>query len=453
LLSSIRLKNFRAFTDTSPIGLAPLTIIVGPNNAGKSSLLNSLLLLKQSVADESSSEPLTVSGPTVDLGSFDDIVRGGTQHRDRQISIDLEVDKSWAEDSILQIEGLEPTRHIIGNRLSLSFGFDPAANRIDLTKSGFFNGRSAALEARRDSRSGNLVLRIPGFSRTQIQALQPDLDRIILSLDVRDVDAYSGFGDQLGSSLLHARYEALQQRSNWLSLLSGIEHIDPLRDPIPRFTVLGRTASSAEGVGTGGEELLRILRSSRSGKNNPLVRAMDYWVSERFGLLDRLRLVDVDEAGRIISLLGDEAEGMPGINVANMGEGISQLLPIVASILLLPKRGTLLIEQPEIHLPPAAQADLGDFFVWAADASSSTPRQLLVETHSEHLLLRVRRRIAEGEIDPKLVSVLYVEKPRKVARVRQLKIDERGSFEEWPEGFFEEGYEEALQLARAAARQ
>jgi predicted ATPase len=133
-----------------------------------------------------------------------------------------------------------------------------------------------------------------------------------------------------------------------------------------------------------------------------------------------------------------------------MGEGISQLLPIVAGVVATPAGECLVVEQPEVHLHPAAQADLADLFV--RNLRDGSARQFLIETHSEHLLLRLRRRVAEGDILPEDVMILLVERTRGSSRVRALELNETGHFESWPAGFFEEGYAEALGLAEAAAK-
>jgi predicted ATPase len=108
----------------------------------------------------------------------------------------------------------------------------------------------------------------------------------------------------------------------------------------------------------------------------------------------------------------------------------------------------LLVEQPEIHLHPAAQADLADLFIDALGQE----RQFIVETHSEHLVLRIRRRIAEGKLDPSRVRIFFVELRAGKTRVRQLALDDNGHFEKWPKGFFDEGYQEAMAIAEAQIR-
>ena len=80
-------------------------------------------------------------------------------------------------------------------------------------------------------------------------------------------------------------------------------------------------------------------------------------------------------------------------------------------------------------------------------------RQYIIETHSEHLVLRIRRRVAEGVITPDDVAVLFVEKQKQETKVRHLKLNGKGHFDEWPKGFFEEAYQEALAIAMASGSQ
>ena len=144
------------------------------------------------------------------------------------------------------------------------------------------------------------------------------------------------------------------------------------------------------------------------------------------------------------------------ISLNDLGVGISQLLPIIINCIGIVNSDTygdcLLVEEPEIHLHPALQSELGDLFI---DAVTDTPnKQLLIETHSEHILLRIMRRIREttnktlpegiNGITPDDVAVLFVQPEKEgYSTVLNLRLDENGEFlDPWPGGFFEEGFNE-----------
>jgi predicted ATPase len=139
---------------------------------------------------------------------------------------------------------------------------------------------------------------------------------------------------------------------------------------------------------------------------------------------------------------------------AEVGAGISQLVPVIIAALQVRPGGLSLIEQPEIHVHPAVQVGFGDLFLDAVTQDGGR-RTLLVETHSEHLLLRVMRRLRETAEDrlpegwkpvhSSDVMVLSVERDSERTIVRQMPLNERGELvKAWPGGFFEEGLKEAF---------
>ena len=135
-----------------------------------------------------------------------------------------------------------------------------------------------------------------------------------------------------------------------------------------------------------------------------------------------------------VRLIDKRPEGKQDIDVAlpDVGFGISQLLPFVVQSLV--SEGQIIsIEQPEVHVHPRLQADLGDLLAEAIKRNN----QFIIETHSEHLILRLQSLVYRGEIKPEDVSVIYVSRGHEGAKAERLRLDEEGDFiDEWPKGFF-----------------
>jgi predicted ATPase len=443
MFDSIRLKNFRSFSDSKAIPLRPLTLLVGPNNAGKSTILNAILLLAQTAQSRAVGEPLSTSGPMVDLGSFDDIIRGGASADSGQIAIDLRMSEEELVQAYEEFNFRESgPRRLPANELRLAFSFDSRADRINVDRATFQRDRRVTLDAAQGVARGSMARRTKQPSISFVSGFLPRLDWAEVDPDDLPIPEE-----------LTAHTDSMVQSMIWDQAFSRIELVAPLREPVPRLTVLGRTTPTPRGVASGGEAVLQLLRSTDpdNEREKRAVELVDYWLSKRFTLTKRLRILEVDRARRVLSLVADQAGGFSAINVANMGEGVSQLLPIVASVVMATRGQTTLVEQPELHLHPAAQAELGDLMI--AGIGDAGDRQVIVETHSEHLLLRVRRRIAEGALDPQKVAIIFVEKPAGASRARFLSLDSRGDIDDWPDGFFDEAYQEALQLALASSQQ
>lgn len=139
------------------------------------------------------------------------------------------------------------------------------------------------------------------------------------------------------------------------------------------------------------------------------------------------------------------------INIADAGAGIAQILPIVVQRQfekLSQKTGGLeIVEQPELHLHPAAHADIADLYV---DALTHTQSRFIIETHSENFILRIRRRVAEGKLDPKKVILYWVKDEKDAKRkIQPIEIDADGEVDYWPEGVFSEDFQEVREIRKA----
>lgn len=134
------------------------------------------------------------------------------------------------------------------------------------------------------------------------------------------------------------------------------------------------------------------------------------------------------------------------VNISNVGFGISQVLPIITQALLLSEGEILILEQPEIHLHPKAQSMMADFLL----SMALSGKRIIVETHSDHLITRIRRRIAENENIHDLVSINFLENTTDWnVKLISIKVDEYGVLSVWPNNFCSDSDEEFRAIIRA----
>jgi predicted ATPase len=187
---------------------------------------------------------------------------------------------------------------------------------------------------------------------------------------------------------------------------------------------------------------------ARGKKRKELRDKTNYWL-RKFGFASKAEVKQVME--NYYQMIVELVPKLK-VNFADIGFGASQVIPIVVEGFHAPPGSTLLLEQPEIHLHPKAQADLGDLFIEIAKENKT----LIVETHSEHLLSRVRRRIAEpeGKIKREDVAIYFFTLKEGRTQIQEIQLNELGQFEfeEWPEDFFEEDYKEASAHFEAIAK-
>jgi hypothetical protein len=227
--------------------------------------------------------------------------------------------------------------------------------------------------------------------------------------------------------------------------LENVDYIGPMRTP-PQRTYL-QTGEATSRIGAQGENWSSnlVLDLNKPVRGRRVEREMREWmqsaqlasdVRPRWSS-DRMYEIEVQHPGSL------EYE-----NLADVGQANSQVMPVLVGGFRLHEDATYLVEEPEIHLHPRAQAELGDFFLKLYERGV----QVMVETHSEYLLLRLQQHVARGLIKPEDILFYYVSVRRRKKTVRRLALDSSGRFTRpIPRGFYPERLEEAKKLARLRA--
>ena len=452
MLRRLKLKNYRAFEDLD-IKLSKINLFFGPNNAGKSAILSSINLLAQTIASADMSVPLLLNGNFEDLGSYVDIVYGNQTDRNIGIGIELDV-KTEVEENINLSEGGKASRKFrfqekteIGS-LNLSFFYKPRRRNIEL----------ASTEIKMPLEKDRTILATRAIGRSERQLIEhvdkdfkipplSTMSRVIRFVHFIPALEYSRLF-RLARPLIRGVVDwsnELEEFSKAVTdLMQYVEFVSPFRTPALRvYTFSGESPST---VGIHGDKAVDVLSADhleKSRKRRRIAENVSEWLrrAEIARSINTKLLSQRHFEIRVVNYHSGESE-----NLADVSYGCSQVLPILVAGLRAPEGGTLIIEQPEIHLHPKAQAELGSFLY----DLSKRELQLFIETHSEHLLLRLQSHIAKGEIRAEDVSVYYVYGDTKEERKKAvyLPIGKDGIFvEEWPEGFFPERLREAKRLA------
>lgn len=242
---------------------------------------------------------------------------------------------------------------------------------------------------------------------------------------------------------------------------SKVRYLGPLREP-PKPLYPLEALSDPTDIGYRGEHTaavldlnksrqIRYIRPPQKGRSTspttaPLQTAVVSWLN----YMDLVQDVETGDRGKFGRELQVRMSDVPkSHDLTNVGVGVSQVLPIVVMALLAPEDSVLVLEQPELHLHPRVQTRLGDFLLSLAQLG----KQCIIETHSEHLIYRLRRRVAESEDETlaDLIGLYFVERVNGETDLRPSLMSRFGAINDWPSGFFDESQTEAESIVLAAS--
>ncbi len=419
MITHIRVKNFKSWKDSPQINLAPLTGFFGTNSSGKSSLLQMLLLLKQTAEHSNTKRTIFFGDDTslVNLGDFQEVIHG----------------------------------HEHEEQLYLEFG----CKLKEPFKIGTYGKKP-------DGQEGNVSVPINNFTfTTVIHEVGIDLliDKFCYSFEPCEVSeviwqrGWLSHIDMLGKQQVNQIsvmncYGGPSNQPNLLlrsvssafeKLFSHVYYLGPTRvDPQRGYNWQGEHPWHIKQWGNQTIDALlsaraRNLKTLYEAKEVPIEQRVSYWLQE----MDLAHSFSLDwtgvQNGKTYEVRIQKTSSSPPVTLVDMGYGLGQFLPVLVLCYYAPEGSTLILEQPGIHLHPKVQSQLADLLI---EVVTERNLQILVESHSEHLLNRLQRRIAEEKISVDKTALYFCRNDEGVSNIEQLKMDEFGNIANWPENFF-----------------
>ena len=448
MITSISVQNFKSWKKTGDIQLAPITGFFGSNSSGKTSLLQLLLMLKQTAESSDRAQVLNLGDnrSLVELGTFRDIVFHHEQKSDLKWAL------SWNLDEKLKIADPEHKGRLLFEDLNLQFQAEVEENDAGrmLVKDlvyGFaghqFGMKRKAME--RDKYELVSAGNETNFKFKKIKGRAWDLPV--------PVKCY-GFPDQVKAYYQNTGFLADFQLA-FEEVFARVYYLGPLREyPKRQYTWAG--AQPAD-MGQRGEKVVDALLASREqktrisrghGKKRFTVEEYVAWWLRELNLIHAFTVEPITEGSNLYQVKVQRTPGSAKVLITDVGFGVSQILPVLTLCYYVPEGSTILMEQPEIHLHPSVQAGLADVLI---DAVKTRKVQILLESHSEYLLKRLQRRIAEKKIANHEAALYFCDMHGGASTLTPLALNLFGDIENWPEGFFGDDFGEMAAMARAKA--
>ncbi len=443
MINALQIHGFKGWKDSGELAIGKITGFFGTNSSGKTSLLQLLLMLKQTSesADRSQVLHLGDDRTIVGLGTLKDVIHGHDE--DSRLGWLLR----WALPAETKLAlSSQRTRDVSGK--PVSFQASIAANGSN--GSGWVRSMAYSVddqefsyEARGKTQKAGYTLKRNGsedyFLKSRGRPRQgfPPPNRCY------------GFPDEIRVAYKNADF-LTDLELEFERLMGRITYLGPLRaHPERQYTWAG---DQPEDMGaTGGRWVNAILASRSEGRKKHWgLRTMEghvAWWLKKLNLIHSFRVEEISKGSNLYRVMVKTAPRASEVAITDVGFGVSQILPVIVLCFYAPRGSTILLEQPEIHLHPSVQAGLADVLI---DAVKKRGVQIVVESHSEHLLRRIQRRVADQTIDRDDAALYFCSLENGAAVAERLQVNLFGYIENWPEGFFGDEMGEIEAMSRAA---
>jgi predicted ATPase len=458
MFTRLRIQNFKAWKDSGHIRLAPLTVFFGTNSSGKTSFHQLLLMLKQTAQSRDRRRVLHFgdADSLVDLGVWPEMVFNHDPAATLGFDVEWTHQLDW--NQLLNEKGYKNSISPVASfRAAIGSAREPSGSLFVKEFEYRYRFQSkpdlwVPVGMRRSERQGEV-----GYDLVTSHDMFPRRSSREESLLPPPVH-FHRFPDEI--ELLYQRTDLIYDLVyDFEQKLNSLEYLGPLRrKPSRSYSWSGE---APEWVGEEGERTVAALLAAQERSITVETQGAVPFLGMVAGHLRRMGLLEAFEA-RLVAPHRKEYELLvrtPGSNrdvsLVDVGFGVSQVLPVLVQCFYAEPGSTLIFEQPELHLHPRAQSELGDLFVETLQSrEAGKPRdiQLLIESHSEHLLRRIQRHIAEGKLKREDAALYFCSPGPDGSRIEELRLDEDGNITNWPENFFGDEMGDLVAMTEAAMK-
>ena len=432
MLTALQLKNFKSWREAE-VKLAPITGFFGTNSSGKSSLLQALLLMKQSAENSDQKQVLEFGNEKslVQLGSFQDVI---WQHETRET---LGLGVSWNLSSSLKLSN--NNKPIWETRLESKFPKRSKIQNIDFLVKIFQENNILFLD--------NVVYEFEGGAieskskpienLNSSKFLESLTNRKFYQIDPQDKINQMGTNKDIKwSSDLELSLE---------QALSKLYYLGPIR-AFPKRTYIW-TGAAPSNVGKEGENTIATLIASRVNGAKVGDTPLEAYIAqklEQLGLIHGFKLVQSQEDSNYYRVRLQLTSESPEVYLTDVGFGISQFIPIIVADLQLGDESLLVVSQPETHLHPSIQAEFADYLVRQI---KHTKKRYIIETHSEYIINRLRLALSKNEVQEEDIAAYYLQNSGKGTETFRLGLHKNGQITNAPEDFFKTYMMDVMNIA------
>lgn len=443
MIKNLRIQNFKGWKDTDIIRLSPLTVFFGENSSGKSSIGQFLMMLKQSV-ESSDRKTVFFTGnedTAADLGLPSDMIFNQDWNNAIFFSYDWILEKEIRLEDVLHGTRFASKHIYFSGEVKIT---DEKSQALEVTAFNYVfdivGKEKIEIGLKKKFQSGNMK---KGYELTY-----KNYDFVRSKGRVWDISSpvrFYGFPDEAVAYYQNANF--LQNINLYHEkLFSGIYYLGPLRRQAKRL--YNWNGSIPDSVGYLGQDAIqailaaddenRMINLKYHSPRKPF-KAIIAEMLKKMSLIEDFKIEKISERRQDYDVKVRTKGSKNWVDIPDVGIGVSQVLPVIVELFYAPPGSIIVMEQPELHLHPNAQAGLADVIIDAIHARENFENrgiQLIIETHSEHFLRRLQRRMAEGALGYDEFSAYFANNDRFPAQLEKLQVDIFGNIANWPKNFF-----------------